>query len=202
MVENLAPGLVQALSGTRNSWDIRAQTSDRKLHRHAGRSTHCDIERAVAITTFLIAMAPLLSRRFADFDGRLRKLCRRADVAGRARPSPPPFTPLPHPKPRPIPSRPSRCCRPTSRRVRTSRAPRRMYGGARSVLPPTAPTPRSGRCLRKPEAEAKVAKQCAEFGRGGCQVVSFSGQECVALATFIGILPAAALESVLYRGRP
>jgi Domain of unknown function (DUF4189) len=36
------------------------------------------------------------------------------------------------------------------------------------------------------EAEAKVAKKCAEYGRGGCQVVSFSGQECVALATFIG----------------
>jgi hypothetical protein len=38
----------------------------------------------------------------------------------------------------------------------------------------------------KPEAEAKVAKKCAEFGHGGCQVVSFSGQICVALATFIG----------------
>ena len=38
----------------------------------------------------------------------------------------------------------------------------------------------------QPEAEAKVAKKCAEFGRGGCQGVSFSGQECVALATFIG----------------
>jgi hypothetical protein len=36
------------------------------------------------------------------------------------------------------------------------------------------------------EAEAKVAKQCAAFGRGGCEVVSFSGQECVALSTFIG----------------
>jgi hypothetical protein len=36
------------------------------------------------------------------------------------------------------------------------------------------------------EAEARVAKKCAEFGRGGCQTVSFSGQECVALATFIG----------------
>lgn len=36
------------------------------------------------------------------------------------------------------------------------------------------------------EAEAKVAKKCAEYGRGGCQVVSFSGQECVALATFLG----------------
>lgn len=38
----------------------------------------------------------------------------------------------------------------------------------------------------QPEAEAKAAKGCAQFGRGGCQVVSFSGQECVALATFIG----------------
>ena len=38
----------------------------------------------------------------------------------------------------------------------------------------------------KGDAEAKVAKQCASFGRGGCEVVSFSGQECVALATFIG----------------
>lgn len=36
------------------------------------------------------------------------------------------------------------------------------------------------------EAEARVAKKCAEFGRGGCEVVSFSGQECVGLATFIG----------------
>jgi hypothetical protein len=36
------------------------------------------------------------------------------------------------------------------------------------------------------EAEARVAKKCAEFGRGGCRTVSFSGQECAALATFIG----------------
>jgi hypothetical protein len=38
----------------------------------------------------------------------------------------------------------------------------------------------------KAEAEAEVAKKCAAFGRGGCQVASFSGKECVALATFIG----------------
>lgn len=38
----------------------------------------------------------------------------------------------------------------------------------------------------QPEAEALVAKACAAYGRGGCKVVSFSGQECVALATFIG----------------
>lgn len=38
----------------------------------------------------------------------------------------------------------------------------------------------------QPEAEAKVLRQCARFGRGGGEVVSFSGQECAALATFIG----------------
>ena len=36
------------------------------------------------------------------------------------------------------------------------------------------------------EAEASVAKQCSEYGRGGCKVASFSGQDCVGLATFIG----------------
>jgi len=40
--------------------------------------------------------------------------------------------------------------------------------------------------LSQPEAEAKVLKQCARFGRGGCEVVSFSGQQCAALATFVG----------------
>ncbi len=38
----------------------------------------------------------------------------------------------------------------------------------------------------KAVAEAEVAKKCAAFGRGECQVVSFSGKECGALATFIG----------------
>jgi hypothetical protein len=38
----------------------------------------------------------------------------------------------------------------------------------------------------KAEAEAEVAKKCSAFGRGGCQVASFSGRECGALATFIG----------------
>jgi Domain of unknown function (DUF4189) len=38
----------------------------------------------------------------------------------------------------------------------------------------------------KAEAEAEVAKKCSAFGRGGCQVVSFSGKQCGALATYIG----------------
>jgi hypothetical protein len=35
------------------------------------------------------------------------------------------------------------------------------------------------------EAEAMAAKGCAQFGRGACQVVSFSGQQSAALATLI-----------------
>jgi hypothetical protein len=38
----------------------------------------------------------------------------------------------------------------------------------------------------QPEAEARVLKQCASYGRGSCEVTSFSGQECVGLATFVG----------------
>ncbi len=38
----------------------------------------------------------------------------------------------------------------------------------------------------KPEAEADVAKRCAKLGHGGCEVVSFTGDKCVGLATFIG----------------
>jgi hypothetical protein len=36
------------------------------------------------------------------------------------------------------------------------------------------------------EAEADVAKRCAEFGRGSCKVVAFPGEQFVGLATFIG----------------
>lgn len=38
----------------------------------------------------------------------------------------------------------------------------------------------------KAEAEADVAKRCAKFGRGACEVVGFSGELCAALATYIG----------------
>jgi Domain of unknown function (DUF4189) len=38
----------------------------------------------------------------------------------------------------------------------------------------------------KPLAEADVAKRCSKLGHGGCEVVSFPGEQCVALATFIG----------------
>lgn len=38
----------------------------------------------------------------------------------------------------------------------------------------------------KAEAEARVAKKCASYGRGACEVVTVSGRQCVALATFQG----------------
>lgn len=38
----------------------------------------------------------------------------------------------------------------------------------------------------KAEAEADVAKRCAKFGRGACEVVGFSGKLCGALATYLG----------------
>ena len=38
----------------------------------------------------------------------------------------------------------------------------------------------------KSDAEANVAVACAKFGRGECKVVSFNGEYCAALATYIG----------------
>jgi len=38
----------------------------------------------------------------------------------------------------------------------------------------------------KAEAESNVAVACAKFGRGECEIVSFDGQYCAALATYIG----------------
>jgi len=38
----------------------------------------------------------------------------------------------------------------------------------------------------KGEAEGNVAVACAKFRRGECKIVSFSGEYCAALATYIG----------------
>jgi hypothetical protein len=139
------------------------------------------ISRAVAITTFLIALTPLqraLGSGASQDDGFV--------IAQ---------TSMGAPDPLPAPSAPA----PSS--------PRLDY-----IPPSLAPTPpapsqpspstelpwgaigftadgsysSTWKMASQAEAEARVAKKCAEFGRGGCQTVSFSGQECVALATFIG----------------
>ena len=38
----------------------------------------------------------------------------------------------------------------------------------------------------KAEAEASVAVRCSKHGRGSCEVISFPGSMCAALATYIG----------------
>jgi hypothetical protein len=152
------------------------------------------ISTAVAITTFLIAMAP--PQRAAAFEAS-------PDSSGRfvvaqtslGSPDPSPFTPPPLQQPPPLKP--------------PSTAPGQKFDYIPPSLAPVQPGPSqpststdlswgaigftadgsyssTWKMASKPEAEAKVAKKCAEFGRGGCQVVSFSGQECVALATFIG----------------
>jgi hypothetical protein len=50
-------------------------------------------------------------------------------------------------------------------------------GGAYSVV---------WRMTSQSDAEVKSLKQCSSFNQGGCEVTAFSGQECVALATFVG----------------
>jgi len=70
----------------------------------------------------------------------------------------------------------------------SSDEPNQTPGGAWGALAFTADGSYSStwKMPSQPEAEAKVLRQCARFGRGGCEVVSFSGQQCVALSTFIG----------------
>jgi len=113
-----------------------------------------------------------------------------AAAKGAARPAPPPDQPAPTPKIA-APLIPAPSLSPRNPLVTTPSAP---------SSPDTPKNPQWGaiaftadgsystawRMSSQAEAEAKVATQCAGFGRGGCKTVSFSGQECVALATFIG----------------
>ena len=136
---------------------------------------------AWAITTFLIVAAPLHGAAAAsDIPG---SFVIAQTSMGASDPLPPPTNP------------------PTPRGPSTS--PRLDYI---PNLPPTPPVPdtpaenlwgaigftadgsysSNWKMNSKAEAEAAAAKACAKFGRGGCEVASFSGQECVALATFIG----------------
>ena len=139
---------------------------------------------AVAIMTSLIAAEPLQYARAHETSPRPPPAFMIAQTSmGTPDPSPapPPFRPTPAPAPAPAPP-----------------------GVAPTPVPPSQPSVLTAvvwgaigftadgsysstwKMPSQAEAEAKVAKGCAQFGRGGCQVVSFSGQECVALATFIG----------------
>ncbi len=80
-----------------------------------------------------------------------------------------------------------------------------LGGASAQIAPPTAePAPGSSeywgalaftadgswataaKMASKAEAEASVAVRCAKFGRGRCEIVSFPGKYCAALATYIG----------------
>jgi hypothetical protein len=140
------------------------------------------ISAAVAITTFLIAMASLQSSVAADGSrDSLSRFVIAQTSMGAPDPIPAPNAPSPPP--------------------RTDYIPPNLSPGQPA---PSQPSPSTDlpwgaigftadgsysstwKMASQAEAEARVAKKCAEFGRGGCQTVSFSGQECVALATFIG----------------
>jgi hypothetical protein len=138
------------------------------------------ISRAVAITTLLIAMASLSCAAASETpqDSPNRFVIAQTSMGG-PDPSPAPIAPSPRmdyippslsPN-QPAPGQPS-----TSSELSWGAIGFTADGSYFSTW----------KMASQAEAEAKVAKKCAEFGRGGCQVVSFSGQECVALATFIG----------------
>jgi Domain of unknown function (DUF4189) len=142
------------------------------------------ISTVVAITTFLIAAAPLrcVAASEASQDNSKSFVVAQTSL-GAPDPSPPPFNPGPDK------SAPS----PRLDYIPTVYAPNQPAPSTSTDLPWGAigftadgSYSTTWKMASQPEAEAKVAKKCAEFGRGGCQVVSFSGQECVALATFIG----------------
>ncbi len=140
----------------------------------------------MAITTSLIATEPLQYALASEAAHPLNGFVVAQTSMGTTDPVPPP------PPPRPTPAPPS----PRMDYIPPSLAPAPVQPtqpstsneGVWGAIGFTADGSYSStwRMPSQAEAEAKVAKGCAQFGRGGCQVVSFSGQECVALATFIG----------------
>jgi hypothetical protein len=145
---------------------------------------------AVAITTSLIAAEPLQYAFASEASGHpLDSFVIAQTSMGSPDPAPPPAPSRPFPAPAPpspqmdyIPPSPA----PAPPAPSQPGASTELTWGAIGF---TADGSYSSnwKMPSQPEAEAKAAKGCAQFGRrGGCQVVSFSGQECVALATFIG----------------
>jgi Domain of unknown function (DUF4189) len=135
---------------------------------------------AVAITTSLIATEPLQYALASESFGHPQKSFVIAQTSmGTPDPAPPPapFRPTPAPSPSLVPT-------PAPPPNQPSAASELVWGAIGFTADGSYST--TWKMPSRAEAEAKVAKGCAQFGRGGCQVVSFSGQECVALATFIG----------------
>jgi hypothetical protein len=146
---------------------------------------------AAAIVTSVIAMAPLRCAAAADslrrFDMAQTSLGGSDDMqpAPQPPPSPPPRAPAPSPRDRTdfIP--------PTNEKPQAQPdqsqpdSPQAVLWGAIAFTADGSYWS-AWKQPSKGDAEALVAKQCSALGHGGCQVASFSGQECGGLATFLG----------------
>ena len=121
-----------------------------------------------------------------DVVGSDRHLCRRTDVDGVPRSGTGAEPPGTGSNPRSAKNglRPAELCS----RTAAGPAERRLDGRPWRAIGFTAGGSHSSnwRIARQAETEARATKGCAQFGRGACRVVSFSGQECIALATLIG----------------
>ena len=101
-------------------------------------------------------------------------------------PSQPPPSVVPAPAPAPRPSSPRMDYIPT---LPDSPAPAQRSDSTDNVLWAAIGFTADGsywtawKFSSKSEAEAVVAKKCASFGRGACEVSTASGRECVALAS-------------------
>jgi hypothetical protein len=138
------------------------------------------VTRSIAISIAVMAMLPL-SRAVAGDDA--PDVLRRFDIAqapmgSHERLQPPLAQPNadPLPSPRLAPSQPAP--------AQPDSSPDDVWGAIGFTADGSYST--IWKMPSKAEAEAEVAKQCAGFGRGACKIISFSGKECGALATFIG----------------
>ena len=133
----------------------------------------------------VMAMLPLSRAAAGDA---APDVLRRFDIAQAPMGSHEPYkAPLAQPKadPLPSPSLPSPSLGPGQQApVQPGSSPDDMWGAIGFTADGSYST--IWKAPSKAEAEAEVAKKCSAFGRGGCQVVSFSGKQCGALATFIG----------------
>ena len=133
--------------------------------------------RSIAIA--VMAMLPLSGAVAGDTtpDAQRRLIIAQAPMGSHERYKPPLAQPNPAPLPPPSPPGQPDPLQPSSSPVDAWGAIGFTADGSYST---------TWKATSKGEAEAEVAKKCSAFGRGGCQVVSFSGKQCGALATFIG----------------
>jgi hypothetical protein len=134
---------------------------------------------SIAILIAVTAMLPLPGAVADDTAAHLQHplVIAQAPMGSHERYKPPLAQPNPEPLPLPSPSGQPDPLQPSS-------SPDDTWGAIGFTADGSYST--TWKASSKGEAEAEVAKQCAAFGRGGCEVVSFSGKQCGALATFIG----------------